>query len=225
MTAGIRVRGLGKTFADGSTALREVSFGVRAGELVTVSGPRDSGKSTLVRCLVGVCRPSWGEIDLQVDDELVELVGTPARTLAWLRRHLFADFTGPMVAPPRQLAHAAVARAAHVTPGEARGALARVGLEHVADQPLGRLSGKQRSAVSLATALASPAPVVVLDEPCSVAPPHVVLDWVQDRCATGATVVATTAVGDLPAGWPPVDLTLPPPAPGRRSHPDGRARR
>lgn len=225
MTAQLRVHGLGKSFAGGATALRDVSFGVRAGQLVTVGGPRDSGKSTLVRCLVGVYRPTRGGVDLRIDDELVELVGTPARTLAWLRRHLIADFTGPMVAPPRQLAHAAVARAARLRAGEARDALARIGLDHLGDQPLGRLSDKQRSAVSLATALASPAPLVVLDEPCSVAPSALVMDWIKDRCAAGAAVVATTGVGDLPAGWTSVDLTLPPPGPGRRPRSDGRAPR
>ena len=47
---------------DGSPALTAVSLGVRAGEILAVTGPRGSGKTTLLRCLAGQLPPQSGEI-------------------------------------------------------------------------------------------------------------------------------------------------------------------
>lgn len=47
---------------DGSPALTTVSLGVRAGEILAVTGPRGGGKTTLLRCLSGQLPPESGEI-------------------------------------------------------------------------------------------------------------------------------------------------------------------
>jgi putative ABC transport system ATP-binding protein len=48
----LRARGLHYSY-DGSPALQSVSLGVRAGEIVAITGPRGSGKTTLLSCLSG----------------------------------------------------------------------------------------------------------------------------------------------------------------------------
>ncbi|MET7641727.1 ATP-binding cassette domain-containing protein [Streptomyces sp. NPDC005438] len=47
---------------EGSPALTGVSLGVREGEILSVSGPRGCGKTTLLRCLSGQLRPQAGEV-------------------------------------------------------------------------------------------------------------------------------------------------------------------
>ncbi|MEU6061699.1 ATP-binding cassette domain-containing protein [Streptomyces sp. NPDC047097] len=47
---------------NGSPALQGVSLGVREGEILAVSGPRGSGKTSLLRCLSGRLVPSEGEV-------------------------------------------------------------------------------------------------------------------------------------------------------------------
>lgn len=47
---------------DGSPALSGLSLGVRAGEILAVTGPRGAGKTTLLRCLAGQLPPQSGEI-------------------------------------------------------------------------------------------------------------------------------------------------------------------
>ena len=51
-----------KTFPDGTHALDPVSFGVGAGEFVTVVGPSGCGKSTLLRIASGLDRPTTGSV-------------------------------------------------------------------------------------------------------------------------------------------------------------------
>ncbi len=62
------VRGEGLTFAYGKRAVfRDVTFEIRAGELVALCGPNGAGKSTLLRVLVGMQRSRAGQVFLGGD--------------------------------------------------------------------------------------------------------------------------------------------------------------
>ena len=58
----LEIRGLKKTFADGTRALRGVDLSVKEGEFVVVLGPSGSGKTSLVRSINGLIQPDEGEI-------------------------------------------------------------------------------------------------------------------------------------------------------------------
>ncbi len=61
MTAVLQVDGLRKTFG-GITAVNDVSFDVREGEILGIIGPNGSGKSTLFNCVLGQLTPDSGEV-------------------------------------------------------------------------------------------------------------------------------------------------------------------
>jgi len=61
MTATLQVSNLRKTFG-GITAVDDVSFEVREGEILGIIGPNGSGKSTLFNCVLGQLLPSSGEV-------------------------------------------------------------------------------------------------------------------------------------------------------------------
>lgn len=61
MTAVLEVAHLSKAFG-GITAVDDVSFDVREGEILGIIGPNGSGKSTLFNCVLGQLHPSHGEV-------------------------------------------------------------------------------------------------------------------------------------------------------------------
>jgi len=67
MTAVLEVSHLRKTFG-GITAVDDVSFDVREGEILGIIGPNGSGKSTLFNCVLGQLHPNDGEV--RVDGKL-----------------------------------------------------------------------------------------------------------------------------------------------------------
>ncbi len=55
--------------------LHGVSLEVNEGETVVLLGTNGNGKSTLMKCIMGLLKPSHGSIVLESDHELIELVG------------------------------------------------------------------------------------------------------------------------------------------------------
>jgi len=66
-TIALEVRGIGKRFG-GLTALRDVSFRVRDGEVIGLIGPNGAGKSTLFEIVSGNMPPSSGQVEFFGED-------------------------------------------------------------------------------------------------------------------------------------------------------------
>ena len=152
----IRVRGL-VVERGGRRVLHGIDCDVPAGRVTGLLGPSGGGKTTFMRCVVGVQRVLAGE---------VTVLGLPAGT-AELRRRVGYVTQAPSVYPDltaRANAHyfAALQR---VPTSAADGALAEVGLDEDADRLVGRMSDGQRARVSLACALLARPELLVLDEP------------------------------------------------------------
>ena len=141
-------------------ALEDVSLRVAHGGAVLVSGPTGSGKSTLMRLLAGLLRPSRGSVTVDGRPACSELV---ACSFQRAEDQLFADTVlDDVTFGPRNLgcSHEEAVR-------RARLALGRVGLDpdtFGARSTFG-LSGGQMRRVALAGVLAMETPFVALDEP------------------------------------------------------------
>jgi len=148
---------------NGSPSVRDVSFTVRQGEVVTLLGPSGCGKTTLLRLAAGLERPADGEIWLND-----RLVSDPVQVLAPETRGVGFMFQDYALFPHltvlenvlfglRDKGSAAMRRGLDV--------LAEANIENLADSYPHQLSGGQQQRVALARALAPRPSVILLDEP------------------------------------------------------------
>ncbi|TXH04938.1 MAG: amino acid ABC transporter ATP-binding protein [Nevskiaceae bacterium] len=193
----IELRGVGKSYANGTQALKGVSLTVARGEVVCIVGPSGSGKSTLLRTLNALEGIDQGRV--VVDGIDVHARGTDLNRLrthvgmVFQQFNLFPHMTAlqnVMLAPQRVL---------KLSVNEARqraeALLAKVGLLAKADTRPAQLSGGQQQRVAIARALAMQPSIMLFDEPTSALDPEMVgevLDVMQTLAREGMTMCVVT---------------------------------
>ncbi len=135
---------------------RNVSFELRMNKVLAVVGPSGSGKSSLLRCLAGVDRPTHGSITLSEKAGPVILVWQDLALFDHLSVRANVEF-GPRASGwPRKKVSDAADRE-----------LENFHLKDYANRAAGTLSGGERQRLALARALAIRPSVLLLDEPFS----------------------------------------------------------
>jgi len=164
----IEVRGLAKRFG-AKHVLESVDFDVDEGESLVLIGTSGSGKTLLLKCLLGLIRPTAGQVVVGGQDTVPFSGGDRdafiARTgMLFQRSGLFDSLTTWENVAFRLLQSHEVGR------DEARGIavdkLAMVGLDaDVADLPPSELSGGMQKRVGIARAICDDPEILLLDEP------------------------------------------------------------
>ncbi|HEU0335933.1 MAG TPA: ABC transporter ATP-binding protein [Gaiellaceae bacterium] len=142
----------------GRVVLDALSLAVPAGTVTGLLGPSGSGKSTLLRAIVGV---------QVVEGGTVTVLGLPAGSAGLRARVAYATQAASVYDDLSVHENLAYFAAVLGTPaaGDVERVLREVGLTGEAGDVVGRLSGGQRSRVSLAVALLGAPELLVLDEP------------------------------------------------------------
>ena len=168
MDAAISLRGVTKSFGS-HTVLQDISFDIPRGKISAVMGPSGTGKSVLLKNVIGLLRPDAGEI--WVDGE--ETVGMGEKDLYRVRRKfgvLFQDgalFSALTVAENIQVPYREHLHLSQQLMDElAAIKVAMVGLRDTAGALYpSELSGGMRKRAGLARALALDPEILFLDEP------------------------------------------------------------
>jgi len=163
----ISVEDVSVVYPNGHTALRDARFSLEAGTICGLVGVNGAGKSTLFKAIMGLVRPSAGRV--LIAGETVE-TALRGNRVAYVPQSEEVDWTFPVrvrdVVMMGRYGHMNFLRIPRAADREAvAAALARVGLETLADRQIGELSGGQRKRVFLARAIAQGAGLLLLDEP------------------------------------------------------------
>jgi len=163
----ISLHGVGKTYPNGTVALRDVNLAIHQKDFVFLVGASGAGKSTVVRLLIREETPSHGRIF--VDGE--ETGSLSRRRLPRLRRKIGIVFQDFKLLPQATVAQN-VAFALQVTrPGQrhlkekVEEALWIVGLEDKLDKFPDHLSGGEQQRVAIARAMVHRPRIFLADEP------------------------------------------------------------
>jgi zinc transport system ATP-binding protein len=153
---------------NGTPALEEIHLDIPRGRFVGILGPNGAGKSTLLKVILGLVRPTRGQVT--VFGSAPERLRGRGRVVGYLPQRPLAN---PLF-PVSVLDVTLMGRFGRVgllrRPGRrdrevALGSLERVGMAHLADRPIGELSGGQQQRVFIARALAVEPRLLALDEP------------------------------------------------------------
>lgn len=187
----VEVRSLKKSFGD-QEVLHGVSFNVEPGEIFVLMGPSGSGKSVLLKHIIGLEEPDAGEI-------LIE--GQPAHSAAVRDRYRMAmvfqsgallnsltvgENVGLYLAEHRLKSPEEIARVVAEK-------LALVGLKGAEDKNPGELSGGMKKRVAIARALVMEPQLLLYDEPTSELDP-VMSATISEIIATLRQQTAVTSI-------------------------------
>ena len=183
----IVVRGLTKRFGT-LTAVDDISFAVRRGEVFGILGPNGAGKTTTLECIEGLQDPTSGSIavlglDPQREPRTVkERIGIQLQASTYfdnLKVRELLNFFGSLY--PKRL--------------PIDGLLEKFDLTDKANAFLRDLSGGQQQRFTIAATLVSDPEVIFLDEPTAGLDPHArhgVWEFIEEMRGEGRTLVLTT---------------------------------
>lgn len=154
----LKLTGVVKSFV-GRRILDQLNLEVAAGESVALLGANGSGKTTALRCIVGLARLDGGRIEVGGADVSRDPIGA-RRRLSYLPQ----QSTFPATLTVRETL-AAVARLRGLAGAAVDREIGLCSLEALADRGVARLSGGERQRLAMAVAFLPAVDMYLLDEP------------------------------------------------------------
>ncbi len=193
----ISVKNLSKQFGS-NWVLKDINAEIHKGEVISIIGPSGTGKSTFLRCLNLLERPSGGSILIDGVNILQKGADEPKLRrkmgMVFQSFNLFAHLTvlGNLTIGPMKL----LGKSRQQAEAKAIELLKSVGLSEKIDQFPDELSGGQKQRVAIARCLAMDPEIILFDEPTSALDPTMVSE------------VLGQLLLPLAGGEPEIDLTL-----------------
>ncbi len=192
----IRIEHLTKAFPD-ITPINDVSVTINEGDVISVIGPSGTGKSTLIRCINLLEKPTSGHIWID-NDEITD----PKCDLEKIRRSVGMVFQSFNLFPNRTVIENIMMAPVDLLGKSRQEAydkgmelLVMVGLEEKAMNYPEELSGGQKQRIAIARTLAMDPEIILMDEPTSALDPTMVGEVqavIRDLASSGRTMMIVT---------------------------------
>ncbi len=192
----LRLEHLEKTFGE-HQVLRDISFSVNKGDVISIIGSSGSGKSTMLRCVNLLEEPTGGKIIFEGKDiagKELNLSQYRARVgMVFQQFNLFNNMNAleNCVCPQLTVLHRKREEAEKI----ARDYLERVGMSAYCNARPAQLSGGQKQRVAIARTLSMNPDIILFDEPTSALDPEMVgevLDVMKRLAGEGFTMLVVT---------------------------------
>lgn len=192
----LRLEHLEKTFGT-HQVLRDISFSVNKGDVISIIGSSGSGKSTMLRCVNLLEEPTGGKIIFEGKDiagKELNLSQYRARVgMVFQQFNLFNNMNAleNCVCPQLTVLHRKREEAEKI----ARDYLERVGMSAYCNARPAQLSGGQKQRVAIARTLSINPDIILFDEPTSALDPEMVgevLDVMKRLAGEGFTMLVVT---------------------------------
>lgn len=192
----LQLNHLAKNFGD-NKVLKDISMTVEKGEVISIIGSSGSGKSTMLRCVNLLERPTDGEILFKGENILTKKFDLNAyRTkvgMVFQSFNLYNNMTAfeNCVKPQMIVLKRSRAEAEEI----ARSFIEKVGMSAYINAKPSQLSGGQKQRIAIARTLSMNPEVILFDEPTSALDPEMVgevLQVMKDLASTGLTMLVVT---------------------------------
>ena len=144
---------------EGRTVLKDISLTIRKGDFIAITGPNGGGKTTLLRIILGLLKPSKGTIERDTDSLRV----------GYLPQKNMIDSHFPVVVS--EVIQSGLLAVKNLSAEERRqkieSTIESMGLTEQKNKPIGTLSGGQLQRALLGRAIIANPDLLVLDEPLS----------------------------------------------------------
>ena len=192
----LEVTHLEKSFGS-HDVLRDISFQVAKGDVVSVIGASGSGKSTMLRCVNLLETPTGGSILYHGEDITDPKINVPAyRSKVGMVFQSFNLFNNMTVLENCMVGQIKVAgRKKEEAEEKAMAYLKKVGMDAYINAKPRQLSGGQKQRVAIARALAMEPEILLFDEPTSALDPQMVgevLNIMRQLAQEGLTMIVVT---------------------------------
>ena len=191
MTSAISVSHLGKTYASGFQALKDINLDIRHGEIFALLGPNGAGKTTLISIICGIVNPSAGSVTVEGHDIIADY--RAARSLIGLVPQELT--TDAFETPPATMRFSRGLFGKPADPGHIEKVLKQLSLWDKKDAKIRMLSGGMKRRLMIAKALSHEPRILFLDEPTAGVDVELRKDmWqlVRELRASGVTIILTT---------------------------------